>query len=160
MKLINNLNNIKEEEDEDSQEECLNINNLIRMQNRDNNSKEVKDIPYKFKGAYLKIKEKMNNYIIKLKNDFYNDICFLFFYKLKELYDLKYKKYIEIKNEYHANITENEFFLENEENLDENRKKEIIQIIDSLKEELQLQIYKIDDEFNGIISTSINDFKL
>ena len=49
----------------------------------------------------LRIKDKMNNYIIELKNDFYNDIFGLFFYKLKELYDLKYKKYIEIKNEYH-----------------------------------------------------------
>ena len=54
MKLINNLKNIKEEEDEHSQEECLNINNLIRMQNRDNNSNEVEDIPYKFKRTYFK----------------------------------------------------------------------------------------------------------
>ena len=158
MNIINNINIDKEEEDENNQEECLNINNIIN--NTDNNSKEIETIPYKFKGAYLNIGERMNNYIIELKKYFYNAIFGQFYDKLKELYDLKYKKYIEIKNEYHASITENEFLLENEENLNENKKKELIQIIESLKEELQLQIYKIDDEFNGLINTNINEFKL
>ena len=103
----------------------------------------------------------MDTYIINLKNNLYKDILDKFFISLKDLYDLRYKKYIEIKNEYHSSITENEFLLESEEdNLDENKKREIKQIIETLKEELQYQIDKISDEFNGIINMKINEFKI
>ena len=75
----------------------------------------------------LKVEKKMNDYIIDLKHHFYNDIFENFFLSIKELYDLKYKKYIEIKNEYHSSITENEFLLESEENLGNSKKNEISQ---------------------------------
>ena len=52
--------------------------------------------------------------------------------KLKELYDSKYKKYIMVNNEYHSNITEKEYLLENEENLSEEKKTEMKSIIDSI----------------------------
>ena len=102
----------------------------------------------------------MDNYIIDLKKHLYKDIFDKFFLSLKDLYDLRYKKYIEIKNEYHSSITENKFLLESEDNLDENKKREINQIIETLKEELQYQIDKISDEFNGIINLKINEFKI
>ena len=82
------------------------------------------------------------------------------FLNLKDLYALRFKKYIEIKNEYHSSIAENEFLIECEENLNDTNKREISQIIETLKEELQFQIDKISDEFNGLISLKIKDFKM
>ena len=153
IELINNLNNIKEENDDINIDLEFNNNNNI-------NSDKIRNIPIKFRDTYLNVEKKMNDYIIELKRHFYNDIFENFFLSIKKLYDLKYKKYIEIKNEYHSNITENEFLLESEENLDDNKKNEIIQIIETLKEELQYQIDKISDEFNGLINQKINEFKI
>ena len=153
IELINNLNNIKEENDDINIDLEFNNNNNI-------NSDKIRNIPIKFRDTYLNVEKKMNDYIIELKRHFYNDIFENFFFSIKKLYDLKYKKYIEIKNEYHSNITENEFLLESEENLDDNKKNEIIQIIETLKEELQYQIDKISDEFNGLINQKINEFKI
>ena len=64
-----------------------------------------------------------------------------------------------INNEYHSNITEKEYLLENEENLSEEKKAEIQSIIDSLKEEQKDQIDKIVDEYNNNIILLINEFK-
>ena len=67
--------------------------------------------------------------------------------ELKEIYDKKYNKYVEVNNEYHNNIKEKEYQLENDENLDEAKKLLIQQIIDSLKEEQKDQIDKKIVEF-------------
>ena len=91
---------------------------------------------------------------------FYQDIFELFSSSLKELYELKYKKYIEIKNEYHAQIKENEYILENEDNLTNERKEQYQQTIESLNEELQHQIEVVEDEFNKKIMDKISEFKL
>ena len=124
------------------------------------NSEEFDIIPIKFRETILKVEKKMNDYIIDLKHHFYNDIFENFFLSIKELHDLKYKKYIEIKNEYHSSITENEFLLESEENLGNSKKNEISQIIENLKDELQYQIDIIFDKFNELINRKINEFKM
>ena len=64
-----------------------------------------------------------------------------------------------VNNEYHSSITENEYLLENDENLTEEKKTEIQSIIDSLKEEQKDQIDKIVDEYNNNIILLINEFK-
>ena len=91
---------------------------------------------------------------------FYKDIFDQFSSGLKELYELKYNKYIEIRNEYHNQIKEYEFILENDDTIDENRKNEITQTIDSLNEEQQHQIATIEDEFNRKIMEKISEFKM
>ena len=50
--------------------------------------------------------------------------------------------------------------LENDENLDDEKKLEIQQTIDSLNEEQQHQIATIEDEFNRKIIEKISEFKL
>ena len=79
---------------------------------------------------------------------------------MKEIYDNKYKKYIDVSLEYHHQIKENEHLLENHEDYSEEKKAEIQQIIDSLKDEQQNQIAKIEDEFNRLIVSKVNEFKI
>ena len=49
--------------------------------------------------------------------------------------------------------------METDETLNEEKKNEIHQIIDSLKEEQKDQIDKITDEYNQLIDSKIRDFK-
>ena len=73
---------------------------------------------------------------------------------------MKYKKYIEIRNEYHNQIIENEYLLETEDKLTNEKKEEYQQTIESLKEEQQHQIDVIEDEFNKKIMDKISEFKI
>ena len=124
-------------------------------------SKKVKkdDIPPIFQETLALVEEKMNEYIVDLKNQLFKEAFDDFSVKLKDLYDSKYKKYIMVNNEYHSSITEKEFLLENDDNLSEEKKTEIKSIIDSLKEEQKDQIDKIVDEYNNNIILLINEFK-
>ena len=91
---------------------------------------------------------------------FYKDIFEQFSSGLKEIYDMKYKKYIEIRNDYHNQIKENEYLLENDETLTNEKKEEIQQTIESLNKEQQHQIDVVEDEFKKKIMDNISEFKL
>ena len=91
---------------------------------------------------------------------FYKEIFEQFSSGLKDLYEMKYKKYIEIRNEYHNQIIENEYLLETEDKLTNEKKEEYQQTIESLKEEQQHQIDVIEDEFNKKIMDKISEFKI
>jgi len=119
----------------------------------------IDEIPLKFQETYTEVEIEMNRYVKDLNNHFYKDTFEIFSLELKELYDKKYKKYVEVNNEYHASITENEYQLENDNKLSEEQKLEIQNIIDSLKEEQKDQIDKITDEYNQMIDSKIRDFK-
>ena len=118
----------------------------------------LENIPPKFQNTYLRINNKINQYIDDFNTFFYKDIFENFFLKLKRLVDEKYKKYIEISSLYHSQIKEFEFLCEDETN--EDKKKDILFTIDSLKEEQQHEISKIEDLYNGIITAKIKEFKL
>ena len=117
------------------------------------------DIPVKFQETYTEIEIKMNRYVNDLNSHFFKSTFEVFSNELKDLYEKKYKKYIEVNDEYHTSIKEKEFLLENDEDLNENQKNEINQIIDSLKEEQKDQIDKIIDEYNHLIDIKISEFK-
>ena len=119
----------------------------------------IDDIPLKFQETYTEVEIEMNRYVKDLNNHFYKDTFEMFSLELKELYDKKYQKYVEVNNEYHASITENEYQLENDDQLSEQQKLEIQNIIDCLKEEQKDQIDKITDEYNQMIDSKIRDFK-
>ena len=119
----------------------------------------IEQMPAVFQPYFTKIEEKIKSYCEGLHTNYYNEIFENFSIKLKELYDEKYKKYIQVNNEYHSSIIENEFKYENEEKIDENEKNHIKNIIESLKEEAKDQIDKILDEYNNNISELIEDFK-
>ena len=119
----------------------------------------IDQMPAVFQPYFTKIEEKTKSYCEGLHTNYYNEIFENFSIKLKELYDEKYKKYIQVNNEYHSSIIENEFKYENEEKIDENEKNHIKNIIESLKEEAKDQIDKILDEYNSNISILIDDFK-
>ena len=121
---------------------------------------KVDKIPAKFKSTYFQLESLMIDYMNNFNEYFYQDVFEQFSSRLKELYELKYKKYIEIRNEYHNQIKENEYMLENDENLNEEIKTEIQQTIDSLNEEQQHQIATIEDGFNRKIMDKISEFKL
>ena len=129
--------------------------------NDDNKENHVcfDDIPVKFQETYTEIDIIMNRYVNDLNSHFFKSTFEVFSNELKDLYEKKYKKYIEVNDEYHTSIKEKEFQLENDEDLNENQKNEIQQIIDSLKEEQKDQIDKIIDEYNQLIDSKINEFK-
>ena len=161
--MINKLNgkednqngNIINEEEEESD------TNLIKITKDDsNNNNFINKIPAKFQDTYYQVQNIIYQYMKDFNEFFYKDIFDQFSSGLKELYELKYNKYIEIRNEYHNQIKEYEFILENDDTIDENRKNEITQTIDSLNEEQQHQIATIEDEFNRKIMEKISEFKM
>ena len=168
MKRIENLNKINdpnnnndkgdEEASEGQTDEISSISNTLANPIQDLRL-TIEDIPLKFQETYTEVEIEMNRYVKDLNNHFYNDTFEMFSLELKELYDKKYKKYVEVNNEYHASITENEYQLDNDNNLTEEQKLEIQNIIDCLKEEQKDQIDKITDEYNQMIDSKIRDFK-
>jgi hypothetical protein len=163
--IISNLNmkmpsqnEIDNEEEEES--ELSNSNkNLIKVKNNNTNS-IIEKIPAKFQETYSYVEDLIHTYMKEFNLFFYKDIFEQFSSSLLELYEMKYKKYIEIRNEYHDQIKENEYSMENEDNLTEQKKEEYQQTIESLKEEQQHQIDVVEDEFNKKIMDKISEFKL
>ena len=147
-------------------EKLKHLDNLINEnpENDDEINKEetiqfsLENIPPKFQNTYLRINNKINQYIDDFNTFFYKDIFENFFLKLKRLVDEKYNKYIEISTTYHSQIKEFEYLCEDETN--EDKKKDILFTIDSLKEEQKHEISKIEDYYNGVISAKIKEFKL
>ena len=163
--IISNLNSktssqndIDNEEEEDSEFSSSN-KNLAKVKNN-NNISLIEKIPVKFQGAYSYVEDLIHTYMKEFNLFFYKDIFEQFSSSLLELYELKYKKYIEIRNEYHDQIKANEYSMENEDNLTEEKKEEYQQTIESLKEEQQHQIDVVEDEFNKKIMDKISEFKL
>ena len=163
--IISNLNSkassqndLDNEEEEDS--EFSNSNkNLTKVKNN-NNISLIEKIPAKFQGTYSYVEDLIHTYMKEFNLFFYKDIFEQFSSSLLELYELKFKKYIEIRNEYHDQIKANEYSMENEDNLTEEKKEEYQQTIESLKEEQQHQIDVVEDEFNKKIMDKISEFKL
>ena len=147
-------------------EKLKHLDNLINEnpENDDEINKEetiqfsLENIPPKFQNTYLRINNKINQYIDDFNTFFYKDIFENFFLKLKRLVDEKYNKYIEISTTYHSQIKEFEYLCEDETN--EDKKNDILFTIDSLKEEQKHEISKIEDYYNGVISAKIKEFKL
>ena len=152
MKNLENLNNNNVDDEINGAEESSEQLQDLKM--------VVGEIPVKFQETYNEVEKLINKYVKDLKNHFYKDTFEVFSLELKDLYDRKYKKYIEVSNEYHNNIKESEYHLENDENISEEEKLIMPQIIDSLKEEQKDQIDKITDEYNELIDKKINDFKM
>ena len=163
----NDNDNEEDEENEDnkdSEKDIININKTKEKDNKDDKKElmdsKINQIPAKFQSAYYQVESLMNEYMNDFNEFYYKEIFEHFSSQLRELYELKYKKYIEIRNEYHTQIKENEYLLDNDENLNEEKKTEIQQTIDSLNEEQQHQIATIEDEFNRKIIDKISEFKL
>ena len=153
------------EDNKDSEKDNINLNKIIEKKENKNDKEELIDskinkIPAKFQSTYYQVESLMNEYMNDFNEFYYKEIFEHFSSQLRELYELKYKKYIEIRNEYHTQIKENEYLLDNDENLNEEKKTEIQQTIDSLNEEQQHQIATIEDEFNRKIIDKISEFKL
>ena len=119
----------------------------------------MEPIPENFEEPILEIEERLNKYIGDLNRHFYTEMFDSFYLKLKELYDEKYNKYIKVNDEYHSNIKENEFMIENDDKMEEDEKKNIQNIIDCLKEEQKDQIDQILDEYNRSINSLMDEFK-
>ena len=116
-------------------------------------------IPPHFQDTIDLIEEKLKTYVGNINKHFYLEMFDNFYYKLKELYDNKYKKYIQVNDEYHSSIKENEYMIDCNDNISENEKQRLQNIIDGLKEEQKDQIDQILDEFNNNIKNLISDFK-
>ena len=155
--LLNKVNTDEEEEESE-----VSNSNLIQVKPKANNNSanNLDKIPAKFQGAYMDVETIIGEYMNDFNHFFYKEIFEQFSSGLKELYEQKYKKYIEIRNEYHNQIKENEYLLENDDNLTKEKKEEIQQTIESLNEEQQHQIDVVEDEFNKKISDKISEFKL
>ena len=152
-KLLDDIESNKLSKDEEEEILTENENDIEII-------KDIVKVPLKFQSAYFSVEELINNYISEFNNFFFKEIFEQFAQNLKDIYDTKYKKYIEVSLEYHHQIKENEHILENHKDFSEEKKEEIQQIIDSLKDEQQNQIAKIEDEFNRLIVSKVNEFKI
>ena len=152
MQILNNLKSGNELGEDSNPQSSSNLPIVTKKE-------KMEEIPPIFQETMMIVEEKVKEYISSLNNHFYKDTFEDFSLKLKELYDSKYDKYIMINNEYHSSITEKEYSLQNDENLNEEKKIEMQNIIDSLKEEQKDQIDKIVDEYNNNIILLINEFK-
>ena len=148
-------NEVDIEEEEDSEFSSSN-QNLIKIKNNNN---LIDKIPIKYQEIFSYIENIINSYLNDFNKFFYKDIFEQFSLDLQELYEMKYKKYIEVRNEYHNQIKENEYLLENDDNLTNEKKEEYQQTIESLNEEQQHQIGVIEYEFNKKIIDKISEFK-
>ena len=127
-----NLSQNEADLEEEEESEFSNSNtNLIKT--KSTNSSNLDKVPGRFQGAYIDIETIIAEYINDFNQFFYKEIFEQFSSGLKELYNMKYNKYIEIRNEYHAQIKENEYLLELDDNLSKEKKEEIQQTIESLK---------------------------
>jgi hypothetical protein len=165
MKLIDDIENNKlSKEDEEDNANENNENNIKLEEDPSNIISELNtdliNIPFRFQSTYIQIQNLISEYITQFNNFFFKDIFEQFALNLKEIYDNKYKKYIDVRLEYHSQIKENEHLLENHPEYSEEKKAEIQQIIDSLKDEQQNQIAKIEDEFNRLIVSKVDEFKI
>ena len=159
MKLIGDIENNKLAKDED--EETIQENNNPNKEKDEFTSlSNIIKVPLKFQSTYFQVENLIIQYMDQFNNFFFKEIFEQFASNLKEIYDNKYKKYIDVSLEYHHQIKENEHLLENHKDFSEEKKAEIQQIIDSLKEEQQNQIATIEDEFNRLIVSKVNEFKL
>ena len=152
-KLLDDIESNKLSKDEEEEILTENENDIEII-------KDIVKVPLKFQSAYFSVEELINKYISQFNNFFFKEIFEQFAQNLKDIYDTKYKKYIEVSLEYHHQIKENEHILENHKDFSEEKKEEIQQIIDSLKDEQQNQIAKIEDEFNRLIVSKVNEFKI
>ena len=165
MKLIDDIENNKlSKEDEEDNTNENNENNIKLEEDSSNIISELNtdliNIPFRFQSTYIQVQNLISEYITQFNNFFFKDIFEQFALNLKEIYDNKYKKYIDVRLEYHSQIKENEHLLENHPEYSEEKKAEIQQIIDSLKDEQQNQIAKIEDEFNRLIVSKVDEFKI
>ena len=152
---LNNLNKIllnknKKDNQNDSEDD-----DVIKEEEEEIN---IDEIPSKFQYTYFMIEEKIINYMDDFNEHFYQEVFGNFFNKLKRLIDEKYNKYIEITTEYHSQIKENEYLLDNPD-LKQEEIDEINNTIESLKEERQHETDRINDQYNSLISNKINEFK-
>ena len=163
MKLIDDIENNKLSKEDDEETLLESDISLKENNNEDLNIEKIPDlikVPLKFQTAYFNVENLINQYISQFNNFFFKEIFEQFALNLKDIYDSKYKKYIEVSLEYHHQIKENEHILENHADFSEEKKEEIQTIIDSLKDEQQNQIAKIEDEFNRLIVSKVNEFKI
>jgi len=112
MKLIDDIENnkIANEDDEDNLNEKNEINEESDIFPDIN--KNIIEVPLKFQAAYYQIENLINNYMDQFNSFFFKDIFDAFASNLKDIYDNKYKKYTEVRLEYHHQIKENEHILE------------------------------------------------
>ena len=149
-------------------ERIENINQIINN-GEDSNFESTKSLPAiskkisieklepEYRHIYVKIEAKMNNYVNGLNKYFYTEMFDNFYIKLKEKYRQKYEKYIKANDEYFTNIKENEYLIDDK--IGEIEKKQILNIIDCLKEEQKDQLDQVLDEYNTNIRNLINDYK-
>jgi len=119
----------------------------------------IEKLPSNLRKTFLEIEEKLKKNVDQLNNYYYKEIFEKISSQLKKIYDDKYEKYIKVNEDYHSNIIENEFILENEEGLSEDDKAQIKNICECLREEQKDQSNEILYEYNNNIRALINDFK-
>lgn len=141
------------------------LDNLITTASEENSPQmdpgeefDLAELPNKFQNIFVAIDEKINGYINNFNAYFYKEIFESFFFQLKKLIDEKYEQYIKISQLYHSQIKEKEFLL-NPDKEDEEQEN-LKQIIESLKEEQEHEIDRIDIKYNSMINEKVNQFKM
>jgi hypothetical protein len=125
---------------------------MFKLENFDS-----KHIGPKHKQAFAEIKSQLDMFVGEFNFYFYEHVFQRFTEHVQRLMDEKYTKYIEISKNYHGQIKEMEFLMTGD---GEDQHKESIQgIIDSLKEEQEHELDRIEDHYNKLIVEAQSNFK-
>jgi len=121
------------------------------------NMTESKHIGPKQKQVFGDIKGTLDQFVNEFNFYFYEHVFQRFTEHIQKLMDEKYLKYIEISKNYHGQIKEMEFLLTGDG--EDQHKEGIKTIIDSLKDEQEHELDRIEDHYNRLIVEAQNNFK-
>ena len=102
------------------------------------------------------INKSIMNYVNEYNLYFYKHHFIPALEKMKQTVQEKYTKYIDVSKTYYSQIKETQFNL-SKENI--KTEEEIESIISSLKEEKNIQLFQIEDEYNKTLNSQISTLK-
>lgn len=129
----------------------LKIEELFKSKNILN----AKFISERQKSNYLSLKNLISTYSISYNEYFYYNYFLESLIKIENLFNKKYQSYFQISQTYKNQIKQSEFYL-----LQKEEKKELIEeIIESLEEEENHELAKVEDQINTDIKEEVSKFK-
>jgi len=118
---------------------------------------DSKHIGPKQKQVFGDIKINLEQFVNEFNFYFYEHVFQRFTEHIQKLMDEKYLKYIEISKNYHGQIKEMEFLMTGDG--EDQHKDQIRSILESLKEEQEHELDRIEDHYNRLVIDAQNNFK-
>lgn len=119
------------------------------------NNQEFKLINTKFSKLFENVDTHLSEYSYDFCRHFFSSVFQRFSETVNHIMNEKYKKYTETCQIYQTQIKEMEFLI----NEDDQHQDSIMLIVDSLKEEKQQELQRMEDHYQNLIEEAIANFK-